>query len=435
MSLPLSKPVEEAAAEARTCGRLLQQAPRSEILRHYASLLKEQAENIFAANQLDLEREDDANLKKRLKFDLPKLESVLSGIETLAAMPEVLGSVELATKLDTGLVLERVRTPIGVLAIIFEARPDALPQIAALAIKSGNAALLKGGREAGQTNALLFGLLREALGVYAPAFHLFEGREAVESMLKSKNIDLIIPRGSKELVTYIQQNTQIPVLGHADGICHIYIDDTYEQSLPQAGAIVLDAKLTYPAACNSLECLLLDKNLSTSFKLNLCRELVSNQVELRLTPSLYQLVQSQPFFQPNLCKPATASDFGYEFGTAILAVEEVDGLDAAINHINTFGSGHTDALLSESQTNFERFFQGVDSSSVYHNCSTRFADGFRYGFGAEVGISTGRMPPRGPVGVEGLLTYKYRLVGAGHITAPYGKSRQFIHEPIKLQKI
>jgi len=432
VSSPLSEPVDKAAAEARACGRLLQKAPRSEILRRYASLLNEQAGNIFAANQLDLEREEDTNLKKRLKFDQSKLDSVLSGIETLAAMPEVLGTVELATKLDTGLVLERVRTPIGVLAIIFEARPDALPQIAALAIKSGNAALLKGGKEAGQTNALLFALLREALGAYAPAFHLFEGREAVEAMLKSKDIDLIIPRGSKELVTYIQKNTQIPVLGHADGICHIYIDDTYENASEEALALVLDAKLTYPAACNSLECLLLDKKLSAAFKLKLCQELVSNQVELRLTPSLYQLLESQSFFQPSLCKRALASDFGYEFGAAILAVEEVDGLDAAITHINTFGSGHTDALLSESPASFERFFQGVDSASVYHNCSTRFADGFRYGFGAEVGISTGRMPPRGPVGVEGLLTYKYRLRGAGHITAPYGKSKQFMHESISI---
>ncbi|MBI5176168.1 MAG: glutamate-5-semialdehyde dehydrogenase [Candidatus Melainabacteria bacterium] len=416
------------AKEARRGARSLAASSlteRNQILTRYAQLLEENADRIFAANAEDMAAESDENLLKRLKFDQSKLQDVLSGLKALIAMADPLSRVDLRTKLDTGLVLERVSCAIGVLAVIFEARPDALPQIAALSIKSGNAALLKGGKEARRTNQVLFELLKESLGTFADCFHLLSGREAVEALLKARgDVDLIIPRGSGSLVSYIQSNTQIPVLGHAEGVCHIYIDAGADSA--KSLDVVLDAKVSYPAACNAVETLLVHEEFDRGHLQSIFERLLAEKVELRVCPELVKRFAGTEL-SGKLVK-AKPTDFGTEFSARILACKQVCSLDEAIDHINKYGSGHTDAILTGNDDHWRRFFSLVDSAGVYRNCSTRFADGFRYGFGAEVGISTGRLPPRGPVGLDGLLTYKYRLSGDGHTTAVYGHSKKFLHE-------
>ncbi|HNH76189.1 MAG TPA: glutamate-5-semialdehyde dehydrogenase, partial [Candidatus Obscuribacter sp.] len=270
-----------------------------------------------------------------------------------------------------------------------------------------------------------FDLLKESLGTFADCFHLLAGREAVEALLKARgDVDLIIPRGSGSLVSYIQSNTQIPVLGHAEGVCHIYIDAGADAA--KSLDVVLDAKVSYPAACNAVETLLVHEDFEHGHLQSIFERLLAEKVELRVCPELMKLFAGTEL-SGKLVK-AKPSDFGTEFSARILACKQVKSLDEAIDHINKYGSGHTDAILTENDDHWRRFFSQVDSAGVYRNCSTRFADGFRYGFGAEVGISTGRLPPRGPVGLDGLLTYKYRLSGDGHTTAVYGHSKKFLHE-------
>jgi glutamate-5-semialdehyde dehydrogenase len=369
------------------------------------------------------------SLYRRLKLDEAKVRDLVAGVEQVAALEDPLGRVTLATELDEGLELCRVTCPIGVVGVVFESRPDALVQIASLAIKSGNAVLLKGGREAEHSNRALFEIFASAAaseGVPADALALLGGREDVAALLGAHEwVDLIVPRGSNALVRYVQSNTLIPVLGHAEGICHVYVDRAAD--LERALAIVQDAKLQYPAACNAVETLLVDERVAAEFLPKVVERLSAHGVEVRCDD------RSADEFGVRGAARATDEDWNTEYCDLVLSVRVVRSLDEAIEHINAHGSGHTDAIVTEDDRAWERFFAEVDSAGVFRNASTRFADGFRYGFGAEVGISTGKLHPRGPVGLEGLVTYKYRLVGRGHVVAHYAgpNPRPFTHRPIR----
>lgn len=388
---------------------------------------------LLEANKKDLEQAKtmlaegaitDAALS-RLKLDAVKIKSIADGIRQVAALEDPLGKVTLATELDQDLLLERITCPLGVLAVIFESRPDALPQIVSLAIKTGNAVLLKGGREAEHSNKLLFDLLQAALktaGLPEESLALMTSREDVAAILKAEAfVDLIIPRGSNSLVRHIQENTRIPVLGHADGICHMYLHEDADCAM--ATDLVVDAKTQYPSACNALETLLIHESLLASHLPSIVSALLAKGVELRLDETSFASLNQK---DSNIGK-AVDEDWETEYCDLILSIKAVSSLDEAIDHINRHGSGHTDCLVSADAEAFEQFFKRVNSAGVYHNVSTRFADGFRYGFGAEVGIATGKLHPRGPVGLEGIVTYKYKLTGKGQTVQEYSGSRQFTH--------
>jgi glutamate-5-semialdehyde dehydrogenase len=401
-----------------------------------AERIKERADEILAANKKDVEAAkplvetgDMAEaLFRRLKLDQAKLADITKGIEQVAALEDPVGKITLATELDEGLNLYRVNCPIGVVGVIFEARPDALVQIATLCLKSGNSVLLKGGREAEHSNRALFSAIQAAVRdaqLPVDALVLLESREDVNALLKAEGfVDLIIPRGSNSLVRFVQENTNIPVLGHAEGICHIYVDRAAD--LQKALAITVDAKITYPAACNAVETLLVHKDVARDFLPEVIEALQQNGVEVRCE------AQAIKEFQFEDVKLASKEDWRTEYSDLILSIKTVESLDEAIAHINEYSSHHTDSIITEDDVAFDKFFAEVNSAGVYLNASTRFADGFRYGFGAEVGISTGAMHPRGPVGLDGLVTYKYKLTGKGHIVADYsGKdARPFTHKPI-----
>jgi glutamate-5-semialdehyde dehydrogenase len=342
-------------------------------------------------------------------------------------MPDPAGRITMATQLDEGLLLERVTCPVGVLAVIVEARPDALPQIVALALRAGNAVLLKAGSEARHTSRALFAAMHDALrGTAVPeaAITLLEGREAVALLLGAdRDVDLVIPRGSADLVRYVQANTRIPVLGHADGRCHLYVDRAAD--LGRALAIAVDAKVQYPAACNSIETVLVHASVATAFVSVLVPELRARNVEVRGDAAACRL-------GGDLVRPAVGTDWDMEYGDLVVNLAVVPDLDAAIAHIAAHGSRHTEAIVTEDEVAAARFTDEVDAAGVFVNASTRFADGFRYGFGAEVGISTGKLHPRGPVGLDGLVTYKYRLTGEGHVVADYAGpgARKYLHRAL-----
>jgi glutamate-5-semialdehyde dehydrogenase len=423
--------VKEKALRARAASGLLALAPlkaRNEALLRAASLLRERTPALLEANAADLAAAgnlEPASLQ-RLNLDAAKVEDLARGLEALAALPDPLGRVDLRRLLDEGLVLERLTVPLGVLGVIFESRPDAAVQIGALAIKSGNAALLKGGREAAQSVALLAALLREGLeasGLPADALQLLRDRADVDELLVlDGDVDLLIPRGSSALVRDIRARTRIPVLGHAEGVCHLYLDAAADPAM--AVALVRDAKLQYPAACNAVETVLIHRDCAPALLPLLAEDLGSRGAELRGCERCLALA-------PGL-RPAGTSDWGREFGAPILALRVVDGLDGALAHIRAHGSGHTEAIVTADAAVAGRFLREVDAAGVYHNASTRFADGYRYGFGAEVGISTSRIHARGPVGLEGLVTVKYLLRGEGHCVADYGAggARQFRHQDV-----
>jgi glutamate-5-semialdehyde dehydrogenase len=403
--------VRQQAERARQAYLKLSNADRTQILKDMAGAIRDHASEIYAANKKDLEAAQGkiaAPLYKRLSVNEPKLRDLVEGIEQLAATPDPIGRVLLETELDDGLTLRKVQTPIGVIAAMFESRPEVVGQIAALAIRSGNAVLLKGGREAAQTNAAIGAIINHVLEKHgvAGAVQLVSTREEVAQLLAMNDlISLVIPRGSNEMVQSIQSSTRIPVLGHADGICHVYIDEAADPE--KAIRIAVDSKTQYPAVCNAAETLLVHKNFSARQKV--LDALRAAGVELRLE-----------------------SDFGHEFLDLVMSVHVVDSIDQAIQHIHRYGSAHTDAIVTEDRAAAQRFLNEVDSAGVYWNASTRFADGFRYGFGAEVGVSTNKTHARGPVGVEGLLIYKYQLIGNGHIVATYSgeNARPFLHRRI-----
>jgi glutamate-5-semialdehyde dehydrogenase len=412
-------------------------------LAEIAKALMQHRAEIISANKKDLAIAEKNNLAapllKRLKFDEGKIGEVCAGIESLLKLDDPVGKTLSATELDKGLELYKVSCPIGVIGIIFESRPDALVQISTLCLKSGNAVLLKGGSEAEHTNTLLAKVILEATKTILPKdwLQLLHTRQDVAEMLQmSEYIDLIIPRGSNEFVRYIMNNTDIPVLGHAEGICHVYVDG--DADLDMAVNITVDSKCQYVAVCNAAETLLVDSKIARKFLPKIKAAL--EQKGVGSTPRLCSGQASSPQVELRGCertaeiidvKPATEKDWSTEYLDYILSIKVVDGVDEAIEHINRYGSRHTDTIVTASKSNAERFMDLVDSANVFWNCSTRFSDGFRYGLGAEVGVSTSKIHARGPVGLEGLVIYKWKLIGSGQIVADYAENKKkFKHKKL-----
>ncbi|MCG6980822.1 MAG: glutamate-5-semialdehyde dehydrogenase [Deltaproteobacteria bacterium] len=384
---------------------------------------------ILEANEKDLDFSRQNNLAlpllKRLKFDEKKLAETIRGIESLIGLPDPVGVTLSARELDEGLELYQITCPIGVIGVIFESRPDALVQISTLCLKSGNGVLLKGGSEAAHTNRALADVIvtaSESAGIPVGWLQLLETREDVKQMLKmDESIDLLVPRGSNEFVKFIMDNSNIPVLGHADGICHVYVDR--DADLTMAKNIVVDAKCQYVAVCNAAETLLVHEAVAGEFLPMVQEALSQYEVELRGCPKTRAIIK---------VNTATEEDWRTEYLDTILSVKVVASTEEAIEHINAYGSGHTDTIVTANQSTAEQFMKLLDSSNVFWNCSTRFSDGFRYGLGAEVGISTSKIHARGPVGLEGLVIYKWHIRGSGQIVKDYaGGTRKFTHRSLK----
>jgi glutamate-5-semialdehyde dehydrogenase len=421
----------EIATVAKSASILLAAAKteaKNSALAEIARALRDNSAKIVAANKEDLTAAEKSNLaaplSKRLKFDREKIGQVIAGIESLIALDDPVGRTLAATELDAGLELYKVSCPIGVIGIVFESRPDALVQISTLCLKSGNAVLLKGGSEAARTNRILTETIAEAserAGLPRGWIQLLETREDVARMLAlDEYIDLVVPRGSNEFVRYIMNNTNIPVLGHAEGICHVYVDG--DADVEMAVNIAVDSKCQYVAVCNAAETLLIDSAIAGEFLPQVKTALEEKGVELRGCERTAAIIE---------VKPATEEDWSTEYLDYILSIKVVDGLDEAIDHINRYGSRHTDAIVTADREKAERFMALVDSANVFWNCSTRFSDGFRYGLGAEVGISTSKIHARGPVGLEGLVIYKWKLLGTGQIVADYAEGRKkFSHKKL-----
>ena len=398
---------------------------RNTCLKNIIENLKKDKEHILAENKRDIENARLENISSsilsRLLFDEHKMDTVIAGINDLIKMPDPIGKITLKRELDEGLVLTRTTTPIGVIGVIFEARPDALVQIASLCIKSGNAAILKGGSEALLTNRALFESIKRAIkdsNLPEHALVQLEARSDVSELLSCyEYVDLLIPRGSNSFVKYIMDNTSIPVMGHADGICHTYVDEDFD--LDKSIRILVDAKTQYPSACNTTETVLVHKNAVDKLFPRLNKAFNDAKIKVFAHKNIIDKFDN--------AVPATDNSFHTEYLEKTVNVKTVDDIDEAINHINTYGSHHTDAILTNIDSNADYFMNRVDSANVYKNCSTRFADGFRYGFGAEVGISTGKLHARGPVGLEGLCTYKYKLYGNGDIVADYADGKKEFH--------
>lgn len=386
---------------------------KNKALLKIADALEENKSQIFEANKTDLEQAKDSvspSVFNRLKLDENKMRDMIQGIRDVVKLEDPIGKTLLARQLDEGLNLYKVSCPIGVIGIIFEARPDVIAQISSLAIKSSNAVILKGGKESINTNKTILGIINSVLDSIKEfpknALSQVFTHDDVAQMLKcDASIDLIIPRGGNKLVKFIKENTKIPVLGHADGICHIFTDESAD--FETAKKVIIDAKTQYPSACNAVETLLIHKNFNK--KDELLKELENAEITLVSAPDTW----------------------AFEHGDKTLAYKVVTNIDEAINHINTYGSGHTDCIITKNEQNAQKFMQKVDSAGVYQNVSTRFADGFRYGFGAEVGISTNKTHARGPVGLEGLTIYKYKLIGNGHIVKDYvDGTKHFNHKDL-----
>jgi len=398
---------------------------RNTCLKNIIENLKKDKEHILAENKRDIENARLENISSsilsRLLFDGHKMDTVIAGINDLIKMPDPIGKITLKRELDEGLVLTRTTTPIGVIGVIFEARPDALVQIASLCIKSSNAAILKGGSEALLTNRALFESIKRAVkdsNLPEHALVQLEARSDVSELLSCyEYVDLLIPRGSNSFVKYIMDNTNIPVMGHADGICHTYVDEEFD--LDKSIRILVDAKTQYPSACNTTETILVHKNAVDKLFPRLNKAFNDAKIKVFAHENIIDKFDN--------AVPATDNSFHTEYLEKTVNVKTVDDIDEAINHINTYGSHHTDAILTNIDSNADYFMNRVDSANVYKNCSTRFADGFRYGFGAEVGISTGKLHARGPVGLEGLCTYKYKLYGNGDIVADYADGKKEFH--------
>lgn len=428
MATQLIDLAQQTRAAAQKLGTL-SLAQRNDALAKVAQALAANQAKIVAANQADCEaaqRDGIAPaLYARLKLGESKLQGAIAGIHDVINLPDPVGHLQLHRELDQDLVLKRVTCPLGVLGIIFEARPEALIQITSLAIKSGNGVILKGGKEAIQSCTVLTEIIQTALqdtAVSPQAVTLLTTREEIKTLLSlDQYVDLIIPRGSNAFVQYVQQNTTIPVLVHADGVCHLYVDVAAD--LSKTIPIVVDAKTQYPAACNAVETLLIHEKIAPEFLPQIAAALTAKQVTLRGDAATQKIMPVQP---------ATAEDWRTEYSDLVLAIKIVPDVEAAIAHINTYGSKHTDGIITEDAATAQIFLNEVKAAGVYHNCSTRFADGFRYGFGAEVGISTQTLPPRGPVGLEGLVTYKYHLVGNGQIAATYSgpDAKPFTHRDL-----
>ncbi|WGV23712.1 glutamate-5-semialdehyde dehydrogenase [Halotia branconii] len=400
---------------------------KNQAIEAIAQALELAKDEILQANLADCQAAAEVipqPLYKRLQLDEHKLRDAIAGVRDVGKLADPVGKIQIHRELDTGLILKRITCALGVLGIIFEARPEAAIQIVSLAIKSGNGVILKCGKEAVRSCEAIVKAIKQGLSqtaVNPDAVQLLTTREETRELLNlDKYVDLIIPRGSNSFVRFVQENTRIPVLGHADGICHFYIDKMAD--MDKAVDITVDAKAQYPAVCNAIETLLVHQSTAAKFLPKVAQALQECHVELRGDTRTLAIL-------PNIVA-ATAIDWETEYSDYILSIKIVDSLEDAIAHINDYGSRHTDAIVTEDATAVETFFGTVNSANVFHNCSTRFADGFRYGFGAEVGISTQQMPPRGPVGLEGLVTYKYQMTGNGHIVASYtgANAKAFTHQ-------
>ncbi len=397
---------------------------RNAALRKIEEKLSSNADAVFAENAADIEAAKEAGVSeavlKRLKFNEAKLTDCIKGIEQLISLPDPIGRISLARELDEGLSLYRVSCPIGVIGVIFEARPDAMVQISSLCIKSGNCAVLKGGRETAHTNRILFRLIHEAVveaGLPEMSLMQAEQHSEIDELLTcDKSVDLLIPRGSNQFVRYIMDHTRIPVMGHSDGICHVYADKALD--INKAVPVILDAKTQYTAACNAAETLLIHRDIAKSFVPMIAEALSNAGVRIHGNKEVCALTEHTELLDPEVYR---------EYLDLEISVKVVADIEEAVAHINRYGSHHTDCIITEDDEAAAYFMQMVDSAGVYQNCSTRFADGFRYGFGAEVGISTSKLHARGPVGLEGLMSYKYRLFGNGHIVGDYAEGRKSFH--------
>lgn len=424
--------VKDVAQKAKSVApylNTLESELKKEVLLRLADKLEDNKELILEENNKDVkqaqEEQVESVLIKRLKLTEEKIIQMASEVREVSKLDDPVGKILSQTELDKNLILTQVSAPIGVIATIFESRPDAVTQISSLCFKSSNALILKGGSEAKNSNKILFNIIRKTYNEFAlkeNIINLIETREDVKNLLEcSDEVDLVIPRGSNAFVQYIQKNTTIPVLGHADGICHIYVDN--ECDLDMALDIIVDAKTQYPAVCNAVETLLVHHDVVETLMPKLIPLMNEKNVELRADEFIFKKFEG--------LKAATENDWSCEYTDLILSLKTVSSMDEAIEHINYFGSGHTDAIVTKIKEKARKFQSLVDSSSVLWNCSTRFADGFRYGKGAEVGISTSKIHARGPVGLEGLILYKYFLEGNGHLVKDYASGKkQFTHKKL-----
>jgi glutamate-5-semialdehyde dehydrogenase len=427
--------VLRARRAARELARL-SAAQRNQVLLTAADRLQAREAEILKANREDCEAFEhqvrsgtaSAALLKRLKTSSAGICDMARQIRDVARLEDPLGRVLSATELDDGLTLQKVSCPLGVVAVIFESRPDVVPQVGSLAIKTGNGLVLKGGAEAQQTNRVLVSVWHEALAAVSPSLRhaicsLADRADVARILEMDRDIDLVVPRGSTEFVNHVFQHSRIPVLGHGSGICHIYVDSAADFSM--AREIIVDAKTQYPAACNSVEKVLIHKDVAGEFVPELVSVLQSAGVEVRGCPHTAKLLPRSQII------PATEEDWQTEYGDLKITIKVVSDLAQAIEHINHYGSRHTESILSRDARAADLFMNEVDAASVFHNASTRFADGFRYGLGAELGISNSKLHARGPVGLEGLLTYKYKLHGSGQTVTDYAQGkRTFKHRRI-----
>jgi glutamate-5-semialdehyde dehydrogenase len=436
-SLPPST-AADAAKLARTASRkvaILSEEQRNRALQAAAKRLEANFARILAANAEDVQAAEELvhtgkmppAMLPRLRVTEKSIREMAEKVRGVAQLPDPLGRRLAVTEMDEGLVLTKESCPLGVVAVVFESRPDVLPQVASLALKSGNAILLKGGAEAAHTNEVLMTIWRDALAASGEvpdgaALMLHSRADVMELLNLERDVDLLIPRGGKTFVEQISRQSRIPVLGHGEGICHIYVHAAAD--LEKAERIVMDAKVDYPAACNAAETLLVDASVAADFAPRIAAQLLAAGVEVRGCERTRAVARS------GHVRAAKQEDWATEYGDMILAVKVVDGLEAAIAHIHEFGSAHTEAIITEDAAAAEKFLSQVDAAGVFHNASTRFADGYRYGLGAEVGISNGKLHARGPMGMEGLTTYKYKLRGSGQTVGDYKSGKKFTHRPL-----
>ena len=432
-------PVAELSMRARVASRQLAKLSndcRNEILTKAAKTIEENAQRILDSNALDCRAAQPAvaagkmssSMFARLRLIPRSIEEMATRVRDVARLPDPLGRRLAATELDENLVLYKETCPLGVIGIVFESRPDVVPQVAALALKSANALILKGGTEAFHTNRTLVDIWRHALesftSVPIEAVEFLHTRDDVLELLTlNQDVDVIIPRGSRELVDFVSRHSRIPVLGHGEGVCHVYVDRAAD--VEKAVKITLDSKTQYPTACNAVETLLVHQEIAAEFLPRAALELMQAGVELRACPNTLALLKG-----PKLI-PADEVDWATEYSDLVLSVKMVGTLDEAIAHIHRYGSSHTETIVTEDAEAAKKFMEEIEAAGVFHNASTRFADGFRYGLGAELGISTSKLHARGPVGLEGLTTYKYKLIGSGHTVAEYASgARRFTHRTV-----
>jgi glutamate-5-semialdehyde dehydrogenase len=435
-AISVASVAERARAASRAVARL-SAGVRNQVLLAAAQAIENNTQRILQANARDCRGAEEliaagkmaSAMLARLRVTERGVAQMARQVREVAALPDPLGKRLAATELDSGLVLIKESCPLGVVGVIFESRPDVVPQLASLGLKSGNAVIMKGGSEAAATNEALVSIWRESLAQFpdvpADSITLLQTRADVLDLLsQDHNVDLIIPRGSYELVQYVMRNSRIPVLGHGEGICHVYVDRAAD--IDKAVAISYDAKVQYPAVCNAAETLLVHQDIAPEFLPKIVAMLKEVGVEIRGCAKTLALLPNQGLI------PATEEDWRTEYSALILSIKIVARLDEGIDHINRYGSHHTDTIVTENTEAAAKFMNEVDSAGVFHNASTRFADGFRYGFGAEVGISNGKLHARGPMGLEGLTTYKYKLYGSGQVVADYVSGKKhFTHRPLQ----